>query len=454
MLDSRSTTRNVAVPVAGSESSSSLCDSSQTSSGPFREDAPQPSDIYSNLGFRMRLAYFVSAYPAVSHTFIRREIFALRRRGAEIHTFGIRPPGPEEICSESDQRECAATWYIHPIGAFALIAAHALAFGRRPASYFRTLRETFRHRVPGIRSALWGLFYFAEAIVLSRELECRGIRHLHTHFANAGGTISLLAARFLGISWSLTIHGSKAEFDFPAAPLLGAKVAAARFVACVSHYGRSQVLRVTDPICWAKVTVARCGVELDALPPRLLGRGDERFRVLCVGRLVPEKAQRGLVEAFSELVERGEDGELVLIGNGPDRALIELEIEKRGLTDRCHMLGSRSESEVLREIAQADVLASSSLMEGLPVVLMEAMALGVPAVAPRLSGIPELVEDEVTGLLYTPACWTELAECLVQLSRDHELRERIGTAGRARIRAEFDIERAVEPLWEEFARIK
>ncbi len=398
---------------------------------------------------RAPLAYLISEYPSVSHTFVRREIAALRRRGLAIDTFAVRAPAQESLCSPKDRQELASTWYLQPARPIKVIRDHVVALAKRPGSYLRTFARALRHRVPGMKSLLWSVFHFVEAIQLACELDRRGVQHLHTHFANSGGTIGMLASGHLGIPWSLTVHGSKAEFDYPAAPLLGAKVGAAAFVACVSHHGRSQLYRLSNIADWRKLFVSRCGVELDAFPRRSAEppTGGRR-RILCVGRLVAEKAQTGLVEALARLIAAGYDAELALVGDGAWRPLLEAQSRELGVADRCHLLGALPEEGVRDELEKAHLFASSSLIEGLPVALMEAMAIGIPVIAPRLSGIPELVREGDTGLLYDPGNWEDLAAALSRLLEDPKLGEHLANRGRSLIETDFDVDRAVAPLLE------
>jgi glycosyltransferase involved in cell wall biosynthesis len=397
----------------------------------------------------MHVAVLVSQYPTTSNTFIRREVAALRRRGVEVQTFAVRGPPPEMALSEEDRHERERTWYVLPTTLAALLAAHAAAFAARPGAYIRTALAALRHRAPGLRTLVWSFFYFAEAILLARELERRAISHLHNHFANGGADVGLLVSRFLGIGWSLTLHGAS---DFGQAPgPLAQKVAVARFVVCVSQFGRAQVLRMLAPEAWGKVIVSRCGVEPARFAPTPPGGARSPVRVLCVGRLVPEKGIPGLADSFVELASRGADAELVLVGEGPERERIEARFRACCVPSRLTLLGALPEEDVCRELARADVFVLPSLMEGLPVVLMEAMAAGVPVVAPRLAGIPELVEDGVSGLLFAPADWGELAARLARLIADPAERSRLGAAGRARVAAEYDVDRAVEPLWRRLA---
>lgn len=388
----------------------------------------------------MRIAYLVSQYPAPSHTFIRREIDALRRMGLEIQTFSIRPA---ESLSDGDRAEETLTFYVLRPPWIGLAWHLALALARHPGRFLSTLAATLRHRLPGAHAFFLSCAYFVEAMRLASELRRRGITHLHNHFANPASHVGLAAARYLGIGWSVTLHGL-GDFDGPTTPLLSEKVAAARFVACATYYGRAQAMRLSLPEMWRKLHVVRCGIEPARLPaagrqPRAPGRPLE---ILSVGRLSPEKGQLGLVEAFAAAVDRGLDARLVLVGDGPDRDRIREAVATRRLEARVELRGRLAEAAVLEAMARADVFALASFMEGLPVVLMEAMALGLPVVAPAITGIPELVVHGETGLLFAASHWEELAEGLLRLASDPALRARLAAAARRRLLPEFDVDAA------------
>jgi glycosyltransferase involved in cell wall biosynthesis len=389
------------------------------------------------------VAYLVSQYPATSHTFIRREVAALRRRGIDILTYSVRRPGAADRLG-AHAAEYESTFYLLPPEARVLCRAHLKAVFRRPRRYLGTLRAALQHRVPGARALFFSLFHFGEAIVLADELEQRGVTHLHNHFANSAATVGYLASRHTGIGWSLTLHGT-ADTDYPAGVLLAAKIAHARFVSCVSYFGKSEAQRRIMPELWDKLFVTRCGLNLSELAACQTAARD-RVRILHVGRLSAEKGQLGLLSAFAQLLEQGGDAELDIIGDGPERARLERRIAELGLSRRCRLLGSVSEREVLEELSRSDIFVLSSFMEGLPVVLMEAMAMKLPVVAPRVAGIPELVEHGRNGLLFNPARWDELCERLSSLVSDAALRQRLAENGRQRVLAEFDIDTCVEPL--------
>jgi colanic acid/amylovoran biosynthesis glycosyltransferase len=393
----------------------------------------------------MKVGYLVSQYPAASHTFIRREVEALHRRGIDIQTFSVRRPSSVELSSSRDQAEFSNTYYLLPANLKKLLLAHVFALATRPAAYLRVLSLAVRHRVPGIRALVWGLFHFAEAIQLAQELERRQITRLHNHFANSGATVGLLASNFLKLPWSLTLHGIS-ETDYPAGLLLSAKIEAASFVACVSEFGRAQAMRISPPECWRKLSIVRCALNFNDLPPRPARDPARRPRLICVGRLSPEKGHLGLLEAFANVLARGIDAELVLVGDGPEKTKIEQTVSRLNLGTKVRLAGLLAEDATLCEIAEADVLVIASFMEGLPVALMEAMGMGIPVIATRVAGIPELIDDGQNGLLFSPANWEQLAERLSRLLADSALQRRLGEAGKISVLQSHDAHSAFEPL--------
>jgi glycosyltransferase involved in cell wall biosynthesis len=392
-----------------------------------------------------RIGYLTSQYPAPSHTFIRREIAALRAMGTDIVTYSIQRP-PAGLTAPLDQVAAAETFTVLARPKLDYAKAHLAALATRPGRYLRTLALAWRHRVPGARAALWSMFHFAEAILLARRLEADGIGHLHNHFANSAATVGLLASRFARIRWSLTLHGIS-EFDYPAGLMLRDKIAAADFVACVSRFGMAQAMRLIPTDDWRKLHIVRCGINLADLPARADGgEGGRTIEVIAVGRLSPEKGQAGLLEAIRTVRDRGLAVTLTLVGDGPEGNALRAAVTRLNIDAQVRFLGRLDERATLAAIAAADMLVLPSFMEGLPVVLMEAMALGVPVIATRVAGIPELVRDAVGGLLFDPADWTALADAIARLAADPALRERLALGGRDRVEQAFAIERAVAPL--------
>ena len=398
----------------------------------------------------MRIAYLASRYPAVSHTFMQREIAGLRDEGVTIDTFAIRRAQAGEVLSRADAAEARATYALLPVRLTHLLRAHLRALLRHPRGYRATLAEAVRLAPAGARGALWQLFYFGEAVLMWDRCRRRGVTHVHAHFANVASDVALLAAH-LGRdagegprSWSLTMHGSTEFYDVPGYRL-AEKAREAAFVACVSDFTRSQLMLFLEEEHWSKLALVRCGVDPERFAPRAAdGAGGEPggpLRVLTVGRLVGGKGFGLLVEAVHALVERGHDVALTVVGDGPSRGHLRAQADRLGLGGRVEWVGALGQDEIRERYASADVFCLPSFAEGVPVVLMEAMAMQVPVVATRIAGIPELIEDGTSGLLVTPARTDELADALGRLAADPDLRGRLGAAGRRAVLEGYDIGR-------------
>ena len=396
----------------------------------------------------MRLGYLVSRYPAVSHTFIMREVVALRAHGFEVDTFTVRAAAKEDLLSDGDREEAGRTTAILPAGPLRLIGSHLAMLLTRPGGYFAALGAALRSRNPGLRAAVWHLFYFLEAAILARQLRRRGVGHLHVHFANVASEVAMLAARMTGITWSLTLHGLS-DFGNPVVSRLREKIASAAFVVSVSDWGRAQAQLCSDAAHWSKLHVVRCGIDVSRFVPAGdagVRSGPGRLRLLTVGRLAPEKGHTVLLDALKSVTRQGLDLECTVVGAGPLRDELVRRTEELGLSDRVAFAGAVGQDDILPYYRDADVFVLPSLAEGLPVVLMEAMAVGLPVIASNLTGIPELITHGQHGLLVSVGRADQLAEAIATLARDPAQTEVMATAGRARVRADFDITRTVEVL--------
>lgn len=400
----------------------------------------------------MRIAYMTSEYPAPSHTFIRREVTELRRRGLDIHTFSVRSPDASILDDSEHFAAYCTTCYLQPVHIKRYLTEHLRGFWANPLRYCSALLLALRHRPPGLKSLALALAYFLEAIVFAQEMRRRGITHVHNHFANPSAIVSYIASHYLEIPFSLTLHGNS-ETDYPAGLLLGEKLRHASFVACASYYGRAQAYRTIPASHWPKLQIVRCGVDLARIPVVACRPGRDRpVRFISVARLVQEKGHLGLIRAFAAARQgASQNSELVLVGDGPMRAVLEREVADLGLTGCVTLLGALPEEPTLHEIAKSDVLVLASLIEGLPVCLMEAMALGKPVIAPRVAGIPEMIQDGHNGLLFSPSDWNGLMHALRALVKNDKLCARLSSAGRDTIEEEFDIRLAVTPLVQKFA---
>jgi colanic acid/amylovoran biosynthesis glycosyltransferase len=395
----------------------------------------------------MRIGYLASHYPAVSHRFLLREVQALRRCGVEVETFSIHRTPTSELLAESDREEGGRTYSVFPPRAFDLLRSHVSGLLRAPCRYMDTLGFALRRANPGIRGRLRGLFYFAESMVIWDAARRRHVRHIHASFADSASDVALLVVRFGGErwSWSLAIHGP-VEFENLGLNRLAEKVNSACFTVAISDFGRSQLMTLAAEERWKDIHVVHCGIDpAECISEPIPGNSGEP-EILCVGRLVQRKGQSLLIKACAALLERDLPVRLTLIGDGPKRAELEALAEKIGVRDRVRFAGSIGHDHILPMFRAADICCLPSFSEGVPVVLMEAMVHSVPVVATQVMGIPELVENGHTGLLVAPGRVDVLVDALAFLLQDSELRERLGTSGRKKVLAEFDVNESARQL--------
>lgn len=383
----------------------------------------------------LRLAYLTSLYPAPSSTFITNEVDGLRRRGHSIQMNSVRCPDPESLPPDLKHLSHEVT-YLLPAGMSDLVGILAWAFLRAPIRCLATLAYALTRHATGLRGRVYMLFYFVEAMLLAGSLHRRGAQLLHVHHANTAAIVGMLAVRYLGIPFSFTAHGSDILLENH---LLEEKLDQARFVVTVSDYNRTH-LEDFHGDRLPRVEVVRTGVDLDRFKAPALRLERAMPRILSVGRLHEVKGFTHLVTALARVREMGLDFECALVGEGPDREAIGFRIHELGLEEHLHLAGAVGPEAMPPVYAGADIFVLPSLSEGLPVVLMEAMASGLPVVATRITGVPELVEDGVSGLLVPPAESEALAQALARLLSNPETRREMGRAGRRRVERGFDLE--------------
>ena len=343
----------------------------------------------------MRIAYLVNQYPKVSHSFIRREILALERRGFEITRIALRG-WDAALPDEEDQAERHRTRYVLKDGALPLLGAFLALLLTRPVRLLQALALTLQMGRRAERPLPVHLVYLAEACRIIRWLRSSDIQHLHAHFGTNSAEVAMLVHALGGPRWSFTAHGPE-EFDKPQFIGLAEKIRRAAFVIAVSSFGRSQLFRCVDRKHWDKIFIVHCGLE-----PQFYA--DEPSysnakNLVCVGRLCEQKGQLLLIEAVKRLVQGGRDLTLTLAGDGELRPTLEAAIKDYNLQANVHITGWINNNEVRDQILAARALVLPSFAEGLPVVIMEAMALRRPVISTYIAGIPELVSDGEHGWL-------------------------------------------------------
>lgn len=392
----------------------------------------------------MRIGYLVNRYPSPSHTFIRRELRAIEAAGVEVYRFSIRKL-PAERHTGPDIEEFARTRVVLDAGPVGLAFAVAAATVRRPGALLRGVALATRLGWRSRRGLLRHFAYLAEACVLVRWLEDAGIAHLHAHFGTNPAAVAALARALGGPPFSFTVHGPE-EFDCPEFLGLREKVRLAEFAVAISSFGRSQLYRWTRPEDWRKLHVVRCGLEEEFLraPPLPIPPDP---RLVCVARLSEEKGHLLLLQAAERLAASGIRFEMVLAGDGPLRSTIDEAIRRMKLGSLVRLAGWMSSAQVREAMVSARAVVLPSFAEGLPVVLMEALALGRPVITTAVGGIPELVEGGVTGWL-VPAGSVEALAAAMRAALDAPAArlEEMGRAGARLVACNHDAAREARRL--------
>lgn len=384
----------------------------------------------------MTIAYLVNQYPKVSHSFIRREIAGLEACGLEVTRFALRSCS-SELVDEADKQELEKTRIVLEVGIAGLLVNLLLTALSRPVAWLKALWLMLQTSRRSDRNILYHFAYLAEACVLLGWCSKLGIKHVHAHFGTNSTVVAMLCSVLGGPTYSFTVHGPE-EFDAPLALCLGEKIKRATFVVAVSCFGKSQLLRWCDRSDWSKIHVVHCGVdEIFLSQPHT--PIPETPRLACIGRLSEQKGHLLLLEAASRLVAEGLPFKLVLVGDGPLRAEIETLISQLSLQDQIEITGWASNSEVQKQILGARAMVLPSFAEGLPVVVMEALALGRPVISTYVAGIPELVEPGVCGWLVPAGSIEALTEVMrVTLQLPVEKLEQMGQAGAYRVALQHD----------------
>jgi len=393
----------------------------------------------------LRIAYLVSMYPAVSHTFILREVLALRDRGIEIEVASVNSSSSTHSLTQVEQHEATNTFYIKQAGSLTAFRAVGSMLVHRPLGLFRGLLAALNLGKLDLSRSMLCLFYYAEAAILARWMHQQSLKHLHVHFATPAATVGLILTHMAPITMSMTVHGPDEFYDVPGY-YLAEKIAASRFIVCISFFAQSQLMKLTAGQDWGKFDLARLGVDSTHFAPRPFRVSPEILQILCVGRLVATKGQRILIYAIEQLVQAGRQLCLTFIGDGPDRDKLESLVDEKNLSKYIRFEGSINQNRIQEYYLAADIFALASFAEGIPVVLMEAMAMEIPCIATHINGIPELIRNGVDGLLVAPSDIDGMATALARLMDDSSLRRSLGKAGRQRVLEDYELSRSTDRL--------
>jgi glycosyltransferase involved in cell wall biosynthesis len=423
---------------------------------------------------RTRVAYIMSRFPKLTETFILFEMLAAEREGLDVEVYPLlrarntaahpeagsffgkvieltRRPN-SSVVMHPEAAHFVDRAHFTPLFSLGILISQAVMLLRRPYRYLSALWTVIRANFGSTNYLLGGLAFFPKAVHFARLMKADGIDHIHAHFANHPAAVAWVIHRLTDIPYSFTAHGADLQVD---QHMLREKVAAADRVITVSDDNKRLIADVCGASCEARVWVLRCGVDTDVFYPAQ--RGAERVRsksltIVCTGTLYEVKGQNYLIEACRRLHDQGLSLTCHLVGDGPWREKLEMQAVESGLCDQIRFRGRMRRHEIASLLHSADVLVAPSVptaagrREGIPVVLMEAMASGLPVIASNISGIPELVENGRSGLLVEPRQPDQLADALMRLHGDPELRDRLGKQGRQRVMDEYDLHKNTAAL--------
>ncbi|MCC6617814.1 MAG: glycosyltransferase family 4 protein [Chloroflexi bacterium] len=424
-----------------------------------------------------RVAYIMSRFPRLTETFILYEILALERRGLRVEIYPllrerrtrVHPDGAStfakaidlmsdeegELVMHAEARELLPRVHYGGLLGWAILRDVGSALVRRPIAFLATLATVVRCNLGSPNHLLGGLAIFPRAVHIGAEMRRAGITHVHAHFANHPTTAAFVIRALSGIDYSFTGHGADLQVD---QHMLREKIGSAAFARAISADGRQFMERLAPEGAAARVVVVPCGIDTASFegPRQARGPGSP-LRLLCVATMYEVKGHRYLFEAMSLLTERGIDAVCWLAGDGPDRAALEADVARRGMDDRIRFLGRQTRDQVIKLMHEADLLVvpsvptASGRREGLPVVIMEAMAARLPVVASAISGIPEIVHDQRTGLAVPPRDGAAIADAVRRLATDEAMRASMVENAARLVRETYDLDVVSARLVELFA---
>lgn len=383
----------------------------------------------------MKIAYFLNTYPAPSATFIRGEIAALEELGVEVVRLAVRRfDGP--LVDPADWQEVDMTRYLLDGNVKGLFKAALRELFVNPAGLVRALPAWWTLLANARGGTIRHVAYMMQAAALRQQAKRLGIGHVHSHYSNNAAAVAMLSSILGGPSYSFTAHGPD-EFIEPERLSFKEKIARSAFAVAISTYGRGLLTSLARPEDTGKIHVVRCGIDLGDFEPAPAPSPDN-LTLVCVGRLCAAKGQVHIPAAVAALKRDFPDIKVVLVGDGDKRQEIEAEIARHGVAQEVRLHGWASNGEVRRMVAGARALLLPSYAEGLPIVIMEAFALGRPVISTTVAGIPELVDDSC-GWLVTPGDHGQLVGAMrAALTASPDELQRMGSVGRARVEQSHD----------------
>ncbi|MCB0167209.1 MAG: glycosyltransferase family 4 protein [Anaerolineae bacterium] len=406
------------------------------------------------MSHNIRIGYVNHEYPVLTETFVYREVLGLQQAGLHVATFAVWKPDETSLSQESKDM-VASTTYVFPTSWANFFGKQLSYLVRHPRKYLETFAFVMTRKGESFSNRRRTFYHFCEAAYLADEVKRQKIDHVHAHFSINAATVALVLARLLDISFSFTAHNNL----FYDQLILKEKVKEAKFVIVVSEYNRrfiNKLMGRDDDN--HKMHTVHYGLSVNSFVPPAAKPNNPIPIILLVSQLAERKGTPYLVKACKILKDRGLKFRCIIAGEGPERPIIEDLIAQNDLAGEVEMVGAVYQEQLRQYLNQADIftlpciVASNGDIDGIPNVLMEAMATEIPVISTYVSGIPELIENEECGLLVNEKDETALAEALQRLLENPTLRAELGRRGRQKVIQEFNIDRNAERLASLFER--
>lgn len=402
---------------------------------------------------KLKISYIIGTYPSFSTTFIDREIRMMRQWGLELHLLAIRQPVLHSALSQEQQLYQQEVIYLIPVKWLSFLGGHLCFLLTRPGTYLGTLLYLLTRPHSSFKDRLMTFLHFAEGVYAAHLLKKQSVNHLHAHFVDRAAIVALVSSRLLNVPYSLTAHAN----DIYVRPvLLHTKISEAKFITTCTAYNEAYLLQTMGEELDGKLYLAYHGLDLTHYQPSSSQPRRDCPLVLSVGRLTEKKGFPYLIAACRRLKDQGYDFTCDIVGEGPQRQELETLIAQLGLEDMITLCGAVPHEVVIEKYKKSTlfvlpcILSKDGDRDGIPNVLLEAMAMQIPVVSTRHSGIPELVQDRVNGLLVSPNDVEALTDALAELLDDPDLRAQLGKQGQRKVVKDFDVEHNVRRLFDLF----
>jgi len=398
-----------------------------------------------------QIAYIMSRFPKITETFILYEILELRRIGLEIEIFPLIIEN--EAVKHPEVETLTGHVHYNRILSKETLAAQLYWLYKQPKNYLRAWWRAIRGNFSSPKFLARTLITVPMAAQFARQIQALGIKHIHAHWATHPTLAGYVIHQLTNLPYSFTIHAHDLYVE---RPMLDEKVRLASFVVTISEYNRQLLQELYGTTAADKTIVVHCGIEPEVFQPQPTKSSTGPFTIICIASLEEYKGHPYLLEACAQLKAEGIDFRCLLVGEGSQRSHLESQIMQLGLDNHVTLLGRQPRSRVQKLLDEADVMALPSVVaksgkkEGIPVALMEALAMELPAIATRISGVPELIVDGETGLLVPERDAQALATALLRMYNEPELGRRFGPTGRAKVMQEFNLHHSAATLYNMF----